>query len=140
MAQGGDGRGGGVHVEVLRRRHEMPPRPRGLVAALRHEITAADGLLFATPEYNATNPGQRRTPSDRASCPFPANALRGKPAAVIGASTGIFGAVWAQAELRKVLRPQAPTSSTANSLSPMPPRPSTPKGASTTLSAPTSER
>jgi chromate reductase len=29
--------------------------------------------------------------------------LRGKPAAVVGASTGLFGAVWAQAEVRKVL-------------------------------------
>jgi chromate reductase len=27
----------------------------------------------------------------------------GKPAAVLGASTGLFGAVWAQAETRKVL-------------------------------------
>ena len=31
------------------------------------------------------------------------NVLRNKPVAVIGASTGMFGAVWAQAELRKVL-------------------------------------
>ena len=29
--------------------------------------------------------------------------MRNKPVAVIGASTGMFGAVWAQAELRKVL-------------------------------------
>ena len=29
--------------------------------------------------------------------------LRNKPVAVVGASTGAFGAVWAQAELRKVL-------------------------------------
>jgi len=29
--------------------------------------------------------------------------LRAKPVAVVGASTGIFGAVWAQAEVRKVL-------------------------------------
>ena len=29
--------------------------------------------------------------------------LRGKPTAVVGASTGLFGAVWAQAEARKVL-------------------------------------
>ena len=29
--------------------------------------------------------------------------LQNKPVAVIGASTGSFGAVWAQAELRKVL-------------------------------------
>jgi chromate reductase len=34
----------------------------------------------------------------RAECPF-----IGKPVAVIGASTGMFGAVWAQAEARKVL-------------------------------------
>jgi len=31
------------------------------------------------------------------------NAMRNKPVAVIGASTGGFGAVWARAELRKVL-------------------------------------
>ncbi|MGN6168909.1 MAG: NADPH-dependent FMN reductase [Solirubrobacteraceae bacterium] len=40
---------------------------------------------------------------DWASRPFPDNSLRGKPVAVIGASTGLFGAVWAQAETRKVL-------------------------------------
>ena len=48
-------------------------------------------------------PGQLKNALDWASRPFPDNALRGKPAAVIGASTGMFGAVWAQAELRKVL-------------------------------------
>jgi chromate reductase len=40
---------------------------------------------------------------DWASRPFPDNALRGKPVSVIGASTGLFGAVWAQAETRKSL-------------------------------------
>ena len=38
------------------------------------------------------------------SRPHATNPLRGKPAAVIGASTGMFGAVWAQAEARKVLQ------------------------------------
>jgi hypothetical protein len=37
------------------------------------------------------------------SRPLPANSLRGRPVAVVGASTSIFGAVWAQAEVRKVL-------------------------------------
>src|SRR4029453_2797325 len=41
---------------------------------------------------------------DWASRPFPGNVLRDKPVLVIGASTGLFGAVWAQAELRKVLK------------------------------------
>ena len=70
---------------------------------LRDEIAAADALLFSTPEYNASIPGLKNA-VDWASRPFPDNALRDQPAAVIGASTGLFGAVWAQAELRKVLR------------------------------------
>ena len=37
------------------------------------------------------------------SRPVATNVLRNKPVAVVGASTGGFGAVWAQAELRKVL-------------------------------------
>ena len=40
---------------------------------------------------------------DWASRPHATNPLRGKPAAVVGASTGMFGAVWAQADARKVL-------------------------------------
>ena len=40
---------------------------------------------------------------DWASRPAGQSALNGKPAAAIGASTGMFGAVWAQAETRKVL-------------------------------------
>jgi len=74
------------------------------VRALREAIAGADALLFATPEYNGSIPGQLKNALDWASRPFPDNALRGRPAAVVGASTGLFGAVWAQAELRKVLR------------------------------------
>jgi chromate reductase len=48
-------------------------------------------------------PGVLKNALDWASRPFPHNAFRGKPVAVIGASTGLFGAVWAQAETRKVL-------------------------------------
>jgi len=66
-------------------------------------ITAADALLFATPEYNSSIPGQLKNAIDWASRPIATAALRNKPSAVIGASTGMFGAVWAQAELRKVL-------------------------------------
>ena len=60
-------------------------------------------VLFATPEYNSSIPGQLKNAIDWASRPFATAALRNKPSAVIGASTGMFGAVWAQAELRKVL-------------------------------------
>jgi chromate reductase, NAD(P)H dehydrogenase (quinone) len=70
---------------------------------LRAAIEDADAILIATPEYNSSIPGQLKNALDWASRPFPANALQGKPVAVVGASTGMFGAVWSQAETRKVL-------------------------------------
>ena len=70
---------------------------------LRDAIAGADAVLIATPEYNSSIPGQLKNALDWASRPFPDNVLRNKPVAVIGASTGSFGAVWAQAEVRKVL-------------------------------------
>jgi chromate reductase len=73
------------------------------VAQLRAAIASADAVLFATPEYNGSIPGQLKNALDWASRPVATNALRNVPVAVIGASTGMFGAAWAQADLRKVL-------------------------------------
>lgn len=73
------------------------------VAALRDAIAAADALLFATPEYNGSVPGGLKNAIDWASRPRGQAALAGKPAAVVGASTGMFGAVWAQGDLRRIL-------------------------------------
>jgi chromate reductase len=80
---------------------EQAPGPA--VEHWRAEIGRADALLFATPEYNHSIPGALKNAVDCASRPFATAALRNKPVAVIGASTGMFGAVWAQAELRKSL-------------------------------------
>src|SRR5712691_1790057 len=73
------------------------------VAGLRGEIARSDAVLIATPEYNASVPGALKNALDWASRPFPANALRNKPVAVVGASRGIFGALWAQTDLQKIL-------------------------------------
>jgi chromate reductase len=72
-------------------------------AQLRDAIAGADAVFFTTPEYNSSIPGQLKNALDWASRPIATNSLRNKHVAVIGASTGMFGAVWAQAELRKVL-------------------------------------
>jgi chromate reductase, NAD(P)H dehydrogenase (quinone) len=70
---------------------------------LREAIESADAVLIATPEYNSSLPGQLKNALDWASRPTSENAMLGKPTAVVGASTGMFGAVWSQAETRKVL-------------------------------------
>lgn len=76
------------------------PGADAFIAAIRD----ADAVLFVTPEYNGSIPGVLKNAIDWASRPTPASSpLAGKPVAVVGASTGMFGAVWAQAELRKAL-------------------------------------
>ena len=81
---------------------DVEPAPPA-VARMRAAVAGADAILFATPEYNASVPGQLKNAVDWLSRPYATSALRNKPVAVVGASTGAFGAVWAQAELRKVL-------------------------------------
>jgi chromate reductase len=76
-----------------------PPSVRAFLGA----VADADALLIATPEYNASVPGALKNALDWASRPYPNNVLNQKPSLVIGASTGLFGAVWAQAEVRKTL-------------------------------------
>jgi chromate reductase len=83
---------------------DLESAPPEAVREFREAIEAADAVIVATPEYNASIPGVLKNALDWASRPFPDNALRDTPAAVIGASTGLFGAVWAQAESRKVLK------------------------------------
>ena len=77
-----------------------PPEP---VLRLREAWGSADALLFATPEYNGSVPGGLKNAIDWASRPRQEAALMNKTAAVVGASTGQFGAMWAQADLRKIL-------------------------------------
>jgi chromate reductase, NAD(P)H dehydrogenase (quinone) len=79
------------------------PTPPLAVIRWREALEEADAILFATPEYNSSIPGQLKNAIDWASRPVSTAVLRNKPVAVVGASTGAFGAVWSQAELRKVL-------------------------------------
>jgi chromate reductase, NAD(P)H dehydrogenase (quinone) len=73
------------------------------VLRLKKEISAAHALLFVTPEYNRSIPGVLKNALDHASRPYGTSAWAGKPAAVIGASTGSTGTSMAQQHLRNVL-------------------------------------
>jgi len=102
---------GDVEVELWDGLKDVPPYDEdddgdgapAPVAALRAAFAGADAVLISTPEYNSSVPGQLKNALDWVSRPLATNPLRNKPAAVVGASSGAFGAVWAQAELRKVL-------------------------------------
>ncbi len=75
-----------------------------MVTSLRLAIARSDALLIATPEYNGSIPGVLKNALDWVSRPYLENVLRGKPVGVIGASQGTFGALWAQADLRRILK------------------------------------
>ena len=100
----------GVEFAVWEGLRDVPPfdqdseeTPSIAVAGFRAAVAAADAVLIATPEYNGSIPGALKNALDWGSRPGATNAFRGKPVAVIGASPGAFGGIWAHEEARKVL-------------------------------------
>ncbi len=77
--------------------------PAESVKRLKAEITAANGVLFVTPEYNRSIPGILKNAIDHASRPYGQSAWAGKPAGVFGASVGATATAMAQQHLRNVL-------------------------------------
>src|SRR3954452_21133705 len=100
----------GVEIELWEGIGDLPiydqdleHHPPESVRRLREDWAAADAIVFATSEYNGSVPGGLKNAIDWASRPKLEAALTNQNVAVIGASTGQFGAMWAQADLRKVL-------------------------------------
>jgi chromate reductase, NAD(P)H dehydrogenase (quinone) len=101
----------GVEVELWEGLRDVPLYDQDLdtteeiesVRRLREDWGSADAILFATPEYNASVPGVLKNAIDWASRPVRESALTNQTVSVIGASNGQFGAMWAQADLRKIL-------------------------------------
>ena len=101
----------GAEFEIYHGLREIPPYDEDYdteeapeaVSRIREAVRDADAVVFVTPEYNSSIPGALKNALDWISRPVATNPLRYKQVAVIGASAGMFGAVWAQAELRKVL-------------------------------------
>ncbi|HLG92534.1 MAG TPA: NADPH-dependent FMN reductase [Acidimicrobiales bacterium] len=82
-------------------RAQGEPEP---VQRLRRAILEADAVLIATPEYNWSVPGVLQNAIDWVSRPAGQSAFRGKPVAIMGASTSVAGTLRAQLQLRQVLR------------------------------------
>lgn len=101
----------GAEVVLYQDLGDLPPYNEDLegqntpaaVVDFRQAVEDADAILFVTPEYNGSIPGVLKNAVDWASRPRGDAALWGKTAAVAGASTGQFGAIWAQQDLRRVL-------------------------------------
>jgi chromate reductase, NAD(P)H dehydrogenase (quinone) len=101
----------GVELELWEGLAELPLYDEDLdgddaaesVRRLREAWGTADAILFATPEYNGSVPGGLKNAVDWASRPKLEAVLRNKPVAVVGASTGQFGALWAQQDLKRIL-------------------------------------
>ena len=71
--------------------------------AFRDQVRRADGVLFATPEYNRSIPGALKNAIDVGSRPGGASVWSGKPAAVLSVSPGALGGFGANHHVRQCL-------------------------------------
>lgn len=100
-----------VEVSVYEALGAIPPydadadgeHPPAAVRDLRERIAGADAVLFVTPEYNGSVSGVLKNAVDWASRPRANASLAGKTVAVAGVTTGQYGAIWAQQDLRRIL-------------------------------------
>jgi chromate reductase len=75
----------------------------GRVTEMKQAIASADGVVFAVPEYNYSIPGGLKNALDWISSPPVRSPLRGKPVAIVGATSGMSGTIRAQLHLREML-------------------------------------
>jgi chromate reductase, NAD(P)H dehydrogenase (quinone) len=76
--------------------------PPGVVQ-LKEAIARADGVVFATPEYNYSIPGGLKNALDWISRPPELSPMRGKPVGLVGAASGMSGTIRAQTHMRQML-------------------------------------
>jgi chromate reductase, NAD(P)H dehydrogenase (quinone) len=103
----------GVEVELYEGLARLPAYDQDLdetasaappaVQRLRERIDDADALLVVTPEYNGSIPGVLKNAIDWASARHRGSSFENKTVAIAGVTTGQYGAIWAQQDLRKVL-------------------------------------
>jgi len=88
-----------LELPIFNSDHQDPPE----VTALKAAVAGADGVIFATPEYNYSIPGGLKNALDWMSRPPATSPLRQKPIALVGAATGMSGTIRAQTHMRSML-------------------------------------
>lgn len=73
------------------------------VVALKEAVAAADGVIFAVPEYNYSIPGGLKNALDWLSRPPATSPMRRKPIGLVGATSGMSGTIRAQTHMRQML-------------------------------------
>jgi len=73
------------------------------VQTVKNIVESADGVLFATPEYNRSVPGVLKNAIDWASRPYGASSFKDKPVGIVGSSMGPVGTAVAQSDLRHIM-------------------------------------
>ncbi len=82
---------------------DLEPNPPKEWVAFKEQISAMDGLLFLTPEYNRSVPAVLKNAIDVGSRPYGKNSWDGKPAAIVSVSTGNISGFGANHHLRQSL-------------------------------------
>lgn len=88
-----------IEVPLFNSDLSEPPEVTDLKAA----IARAAGVVFAVPEYNYSIPGGLKNALDWISSPPARSPLRGKPVAIVGATSGMSGTIRAQLHMRQIL-------------------------------------
>lgn len=93
----------GTFAELPLYRKELESPMLAEVVALQTLIKNADGVVFATPEYNRSMPGGLKNMLDWCSRGELKDCFKGKAIMMLGGSSGNLGTVVAQYDLRRVM-------------------------------------
>jgi chromate reductase len=81
---------------------DLEANPPESVVTFRKQIQSANGILFALPEYNYSVSAALKNAIEWGSRPYGSAVLNGKPAAIMGVSSGMMGTGRAQYHLRQI--------------------------------------
>jgi chromate reductase, NAD(P)H dehydrogenase (quinone) len=91
----------GLDMPLYNEDGEAAPPPAW--TQFRQDMAGADAVLFATPEYNRSLPGNLKNAVDIGSRPYGKGIWNGKPGAIVSVSPGKIGGLGANMALRQTL-------------------------------------